>query len=161
MPSIKLTQAAVKTKPPAVGRIVYWDKQLPGFGLRITSSGAKSWVVTYRVKRKFVWETIGTVKKIPDVAEARKKARKSMAQAGEGINPVAERREREQQEASEAEDAEQQTVAHILERYLSRHVDANYRPRSAKETRRRFEKDVLLCSWGGCVSGGCVGGPTR
>src|SRR5207248_2966643 len=42
MPTIRLTQlAADKLVPPATGRIVYWDRHLPGFGMRVTSkSGA-------------------------------------------------------------------------------------------------------------------------
>jgi hypothetical protein len=36
MLTIKLTQAAVdKLKPPAEKPLTYWDKQCPGFGLRI------------------------------------------------------------------------------------------------------------------------------
>jgi len=45
MPAIRLTQAAVeRLKPPAKGRVVHWDKHLPGFGLRITENDARSWV---------------------------------------------------------------------------------------------------------------------
>jgi len=38
LPTIKLTQLAIERfKPPMSGRIEYWDSQLPGFGLRISS----------------------------------------------------------------------------------------------------------------------------
>ncbi len=50
MPTIKLTQPAVeRLKAPASGRVEYWDSQLPGFGLRISESGRKTWVAMYRV----------------------------------------------------------------------------------------------------------------
>ena len=40
MPTLKLTQAAVeRLKPPASGRVEYWDSQLPGFGLRVSAPG--------------------------------------------------------------------------------------------------------------------------
>lgn len=43
MPNKKLTDTVVaKTKPPASGRLEYWDSLLPGFGLRITDKGARS-----------------------------------------------------------------------------------------------------------------------
>jgi hypothetical protein len=45
MPTIRLTQRAVETlKPPATGRVEYWDSHLPGFGLRVAGSGRKTWV---------------------------------------------------------------------------------------------------------------------
>ncbi len=43
MPTIRLTQlAAERLSVPNSGRTVYWDRGLPGFGLRITAKGAKS-----------------------------------------------------------------------------------------------------------------------
>jgi integrase len=148
MPTIRLTQVAVdKLKAPSSGRIIYFDRLLPGFGLRITDKGAKSWVATYRVSRKPVMETFGTLAQIPRVDDARQRARDSMLQARAGTNPVAKRREREQHEKAKADAAEKQTVSHIVDQYLRKHVDANYRPSSAKETRRQFDKDVLP-KWG-------------
>ena len=44
MARMKLTAAAVeRVKPPASGRTEYWDALLPGFGLRVTANGDKSW----------------------------------------------------------------------------------------------------------------------
>ena len=62
MPSIRLTQLAVdKIAAPQSGRTIFWDRHLPGFGLRVTAKGAKSWVAMYRVDGKPVMETIGAV----------------------------------------------------------------------------------------------------
>jgi hypothetical protein len=50
MATIRLTQQAVeRLSAPAAGRAYYWDRHLPGFGLRITSKGAKSWIASYRL----------------------------------------------------------------------------------------------------------------
>jgi hypothetical protein len=104
MPTTKLTQAAVeKLKAPEEGRKEYWDSQLPGFGLRISDSGRKTWVALYRVGGKLVRETIGTAAVIPSVAEARERARQSMQIAQAGQNPVVERRERERAATAAAE----------------------------------------------------------
>src|ERR1041384_6865196 len=97
MPTIRLTQlAAEKLAPPASGRVVYWDRHLPGFGVRITASGAKSWVAMYRVDGKAVMETIGSLAKVPKVDDARQAARDSMGKAARGENPVAVRKNREE-----------------------------------------------------------------
>ena len=45
----KLTELAVaRIKPPASGRLEVWDSTLPAFGLRVTSAGARSYVVALR-----------------------------------------------------------------------------------------------------------------
>jgi integrase len=148
MPSIRLTQVAVdKLKPPARGRVVFWDRHLPGFGVRITDNGAKSWIVTYRVNRKFVMETIGSVALIPKVDEARNRARASMLEARGGINPVGEKKLARAQQEDKAKEAQRKTVSFVVGEYFSRYVDKKYRPSSAKETRRTFEKDMLP-RWG-------------
>ena len=75
MPTIRLTQRAIETlKPPAAGRVEYWDSHLPGFGLRVARSGRKTWVAMYRVDGKLIRETVGTLALIPNVAEARDRA---------------------------------------------------------------------------------------
>src|ERR1051326_6181923 len=93
MPTIRLTQAAVdKLKAPAEGRVVYWDRNLPGFGIRLTCNGARSWVASYRVGRKKIMETIGPVARTPKIDDARGFARASMEKAEAGTNPVTEKR---------------------------------------------------------------------
>ena len=75
MPTLKLTQVAVdKLKPPATGRVEYWDSQLPGFGLRVSDTGRKTWQALYRVDGKMVREKLGTVAQIESVADAREQS---------------------------------------------------------------------------------------
>ena len=61
MPRINFTARKIGSlKRPADGQIEYWDKALPGFGVRLSPGGRKSFVVMYRSggrKRRF---TIGT-----------------------------------------------------------------------------------------------------
>src|SRR3954452_48604 len=140
MPTIRLTQLAVdKLAPPSIGRTVYWDRHLPGFGIRVTANGAKSWVAMYRVNGKAVMETIGTVARIPRVDEARHAGRASMEKAAAGNNPVVEKR-------LEGVGAETNTTATAVARYLD-HCDRTLKPKTTKEWRRIFEHDVLP-QWG-------------
>jgi hypothetical protein len=49
MPAGKLTDWRVKElKPPASGRLEIFDQLTPGFGIRISDRGVKSWVMFYR-----------------------------------------------------------------------------------------------------------------
>src|SRR5271163_1510525 len=79
------TQLAIeRIKPPPTGRVTYWDKTLPGFGLRISAprpgsrQGRKTWIAMGRVDGKPVMETIGTLAQIPKVEKAREAAREAI-----------------------------------------------------------------------------------
>ena len=65
---------------------VVWDTEIPGFGLRITSMGVKSYILQYRIngrQRKFTIGRHGVL--TPD--QARQKAIKLSAQVTDGIDP--------------------------------------------------------------------------
>jgi integrase len=146
MPTIRLTQRAVETlKPSAAGRIEYWDSHLPGFGLRVAHSGRKTWVAMYRVDGKLIRETFGTLALIPNVAEARDRARESLQKARVGKNPVAERRELAF--AAKKAEALPDTFRTVAERYLERYAKKNTKPTTWKELRRQLDVDVFP-KWG-------------
>jgi integrase len=144
MPTIKLTQAAVdKLKPPAAGRVEFWDSQCPGFGLRVSAparngAGRKTWVAMYRVDGKLVRETIGTLATFPNVGDARELARASLQKAAKGVHPVEERRQ--QKLASEARARD--TLGTVIDLYLERYAIRRMRPDYYKETKRALEVDV-------------------
>jgi integrase len=136
-----LTQLAVsRFRPPAKGRAIHWDGLLPGFGLRISASGHRSWVAMFRVKGRPVMQTLGTLAQIPKLDDARQRAREAIVAAKSGVNPVEVRR-------AEEVAAKQETVDAVIDRYLHDHVDRNLAPGWARETRRMFEHDILP-RWG-------------
>src|SRR6516225_3849211 len=145
MPKIKLTQLACeRLKPPTeLQNITYWDLQLPGFGLRVSTIGRKTWIAMYRVNRKEVMETIGTMAIMPSVAQARDCARASMLKARQGINPVEERRAAEAT-AAEAAAVQRFTFAKLVERYMKEHAERHTRPSTARETRRTLNRAVSV-----------------
>src|SRR5271155_679173 len=158
---IAFTQLAIdKLKPPAAGRVTYWDKVLPGFGLRVSAprpgsrEGRKTWIAMYRADGKAVMETIGTLPQMPKVDKAREAARTSILRAKGGANPVAERRAdmaRRAAEAMRAEEAAREEIegrfAVVAARFLTEHVERKCSPKYAGEVRRILEHDVLP-RWG-------------
>ena len=77
---IKLTPAfiASATAEPSAERTVYWDATLPAFGLMVTKTGARSFVVQYRTGQRSRRVTISTSLKL---ADARKKPRRSLVRS--------------------------------------------------------------------------------
>src|SRR4051794_27050049 len=92
MPSLALTKRSVDAVPPASKgrRVIYFDKALPGFGLLVTPTGAKSFVVQYRQghgraapTRRLTLGSYGVL--TPE--EARGEARRILADVARGIDP--------------------------------------------------------------------------
>lgn len=126
---MKLTKARVENQcpPPESGYTVYWDEELPGFGLRVTATGVRSYVVQHRVNGRQRRVTLGK-HGVLTCEEARKKARRTITSMMDGHDPVAERRR--QQAASV-------TLREVVEDYL-----ANRRRRDGKPLAERTKADV-------------------
>jgi len=71
---------------------VLWDDALPGFGLRITERGSKSFVLSYRAGGRKRFLTLGLYG-VLTLDQARNKALKELASVLEGADPVEQRRE--------------------------------------------------------------------
>jgi integrase len=137
MPQRKLTDLIVEhAKAPAAGRLELWDALLPGFGLRVTGRGSKSWVLLYRLggrdalKRRL---TIGTYPAL-SLAKAREHARNVFDDVARGEDPAATKR------------TQSQTVSMIADEFIERY--AKPRNRSWKESERILARYVKP-RWGG------------
>jgi len=87
----KLTKRSVDGARPKKYRYVVWDAEVRGFGLRIEPSGRKTFIARYRVgggrsgvQRQATLGRYGTI--TPD--QARKLARRTLAAAANGEDPV-------------------------------------------------------------------------
>jgi hypothetical protein len=94
---------------PGAERTMYWDQSLPGFGLMVTTKGAKSYVVQYRAGRRSRRMTINGVL---DLSKARKRAKALLGEVAHGRDPLAEKRK--------AEVTATNTLKSIAEDYLKR-----------------------------------------
>ena len=136
MPTIRLTQLAVdKLAPPKTGRVVHWDRTLPGFGLRMTATGAKSGLPCTGSAASGIG-TIGPLARIPKVDDARKLARESMAKAAAGENPVA------RAEGAGTQGCRDYLPA-VAERYVERYAKKHTKPTTWKELQRQLDVDVF------------------
>jgi hypothetical protein len=144
LPTLKLTQIAVgRLRPPATGRVEYWDTILPAFGLRIAAARPgrpprKTWMCTYRIAGKRVRETLGTTATVPKVDHARDLARASMQKAQAGVHPV----EEKQRRAAAAAARQLDTLTAAMDDYFVRYAARHMRPASFAEIKRTLERDV-------------------
>lgn len=107
-----LTERFVKaSEPDPVRNIIVRDDEVIGFGLRVTTAGAKSFVLTYTIAHRERRITIGSWPEW-SVTAAREKACKLKRRIDNGDDPLAER-----QEAREAS-----TVRDLIDRYVAEHV---------------------------------------
>ena len=92
MSRLRLTDAAVRRlRPPKRGQAEYFDELLPSFGLRLSYSGARSWIVMTRVNRKLRRITLGRYP-ATSLEDARREARRVIELAQKGADPRAARR---------------------------------------------------------------------
>lgn len=125
----KLTKTFVdKVEPPASDYQIHWDDKLPGYGLRVTANGVRSFVAQGRVNGKAVITTIGRYGLFTEDA-ARKKAQKVLQDMREGIDPRA---------VNKAEAAMKVTLQEVLDAYVGR--PGKLKDSTAAEYRRHVEK---------------------
>lgn len=121
---------------PKGKRLEVWDALVPGFGVRVTDTGAKSFILYTRFNGVPTRRTIGDATKMRP-AEARRTARRWLELASEGRDPKAEER------AATAAELGRETFAQTLEEYIARHVR---KTRRAKDTERELRNN-LLAEW--------------
>lgn len=124
----RITQTfAARVQAPAKGNRIHYDGEVPGFGLRVTENGARSFVLNYAIHGRERRYTIGPMG-VETAETARNKAIEWRKQIREGVDPFAALEQRKQ-EALAAE-ARQRTVKQLSDAYIQQHVETNKRPSS-------------------------------
>ena len=108
---------------------VFWDRELPGFGVRVYPSGSKVYVVQTRAKGKSKRVTLGRHGVI-SADQARRKAAETIARIKSGEDP-------------EGKPASTVTVADVAARYLKEHVALHCKPGTAKLYRSVVKRFIL------------------
>jgi integrase len=132
----QITKRLIDSLKPRQGEYFVWDGSLSGFGLRVQSTGAMSYVVKYRAgsgrgapTRRLTLAKAGTI--TPD--EARTLAKKTLGSVAHGSDPAAQR----------AADKRASTLSEVAELFLTEHVAAKRAASSATSYRDLLERLAL------------------
>ncbi len=123
-----------KATPPAAGRKELFDARIPGFALRVTSTGHKSWVLFYRLRGRNRRLTIGGYPAIK-LDMARKLAREALDKVADGGDPAGDKVAARKAEVKR-DDRFETVAATFIEKYAKRHT------RGWAESERIFKKYV-------------------
>jgi integrase len=144
-----------KIKPPAskTARAERYDARVPGFGVRVTAEGSRSWIFVYTspTQKKRRRYTIGVVDfKEPDgettldLEQARTKANDLRRMVREGRDPVELRASAEVAVVAEARQTESRTFRAVVDLYNERDL---IKKRRGWEVKRIIDRE-LLPYWG-------------
>lgn len=125
---------------PDKGYKIHWDDRVPGYGLRVTATGAKSYVAQGRVHGRVVIATIGRHGLFTE-DQARRKAQSWLQGMRDGINPNAEKKAAIEEQKAEA--AASVTLGEVCAAYLDR-------PGKLKQgTKDEYQRNVdkTLAEW--------------
>jgi integrase len=132
----RITKRVVDGLEAEENEYAVWDAQMPGFGVRVRPTGAKSYVVVYRAGsgrgapvRRY---TIAGVGKIAPES-ARRRAKAILGQVAHGHDPAGER----------ATERGTPTIAELAGRFLSEHVETKRKPGTAAFYRHILTKIVM------------------
>jgi integrase len=137
MPTASLTVKQIDRLKADGRRTDNWDASLPGFGIRVTPDGRKTFFVRYRyagLRRRF---TLGTYPSL-SLADARTRAKKALAKVSDGTDPLDEQKKKE--EAERQKRMAGISFEELANAYLEDEVS---KLRSKYEVGRVFKRDLI------------------
>ncbi|NOX95827.1 MAG: tyrosine-type recombinase/integrase [Alphaproteobacteria bacterium] len=126
----RLTKRRVDAAKP--GQTI-WDGDIPGFGLRVSKGGVKSYILKYRRSGVQRWLTFGRhgAPWTPDAA--RKEAKKLIGRILEGADPAAER----------TTDQKADTLKVFAERYTADYAEPHKKSKTVNDEHRNLRNHIL------------------
>lgn len=130
----KVTKRAVDAMQPGARDGFIWDTELPGFGVRCTPGGVRSFVLKYPApggrhaeSRRITLGRYGPL----TVEQGRRAAVQALARVGRGEDPAAAKRERRRA-------AKEETVARLFEQYIMDYGRGRFKLRTLEEYERTY-----------------------
>ncbi len=127
-----ISKRTVESLPVGTTDAVYWDRELPGFGVRVYPSGSRMYLVQTRAGGKSRRIAVGR-HGVVSADQARRKAAQMIARIKAGEDP----------EPPVVKSADAPTVADLARRYLVEHVEVRCKPRTIASGRWLVQKFVL------------------
>ncbi len=129
-----LTDLAIRKMAPIAGRrIEVWDARVPGFGLRVSAGGAKTFILMYRAGGRKRRLTLGRYP-VLSLAEARQRALTALAGVGRGVDPA---------DPVVAATGEHRAFEDVVAAFVGMHCARNNRANTARETERILRRHFL------------------
>lgn len=130
MATVKINKSTIEAvTPPDKGYLLVWDEVIRGFGLRVTASGIRSYILQVRIKGREKRITVGRYPGVsPEVA--RKVAQGMLGQIAEGGDPVAEKAKRKLESVT-------------LEEAFKEYTEHRRRRKDKKPLKERTRSDML------------------
>jgi integrase len=121
MTTRKLTPGFCRTAAvePGKQRSIYWDTEQRGFGLAVSESGHRSWVVQYRRPDGSGLSRRMTIDGVLGLAEARKRAKALLGKVALDRDPLGEKVAERLAKKRERETASKTSLKAICDRYLA------------------------------------------
>src|SRR5260370_16381705 len=133
MASAQITKRLIDGLKPRSSEYFVWDGSLAGYGVRVQTTGAMSYIVKYRAgsgrsapTRRLTLAKDGTI--TPD--ERRTLAKKTLGSVAHGADPAAQR----------AADKRASTFSEVADQFLTDHVEAKRSASSARSYRDLLER---------------------
>ena len=115
---------------------IFFDDQIPGFGLRLREGGSRKFVLHYRIGGKQRRYTIGTPSTALTVQVARQRANKALLDVADGKDPAAQKATAK----AEAKNSFKSVADDYIEFLKRRMAAGDLRPRSYAEIERHLLK---------------------
>jgi integrase len=130
---MKLTKASVSRLglPAGTRDKIFFDDEMPGFGLRLRDGGKRTWIVQYRVGAKQRRVTLGTTETL-DPDEARKSAQTALGKTYLGRDPQLEKAQERAQAAV--------TLGSVVDSYLARYAAKRLKPGTLTDVERYLRR---------------------
>nr|WP_321249666.1 tyrosine-type recombinase/integrase [uncultured Ruegeria sp.] len=130
-----MTKTSIDRLSPTNREAIYWDESLPGFGLRVKTTGVKSFVIQYRSKQtgRSKRKTLGKYGPTLSLGTAREMARNLLAEVIRGGDPVSDGQLLRKSP----------TVSSLAKQYLTEHAVPKKRPGSVRNDLSMLERYIL------------------